>query len=235
MYEKIVNHFEENLCMENIYFRKHYKRWTIGIIVTLVLEFVINYILSMLIENLWVRSGIAIIADFTITIIMLIFIYVLPLIKIYRKQVNIKTKFDLIGTLMKEECLSAYREVEIKEMEHFLKNECKIKKIESINMIVELLDQEIEDKYKKKNFIEKYFNNTILPIIIFILTIYFTNNNEQQLTEIIAKTITSVLSIMIVMYFIAKIKNINITPVDKKHNLLELKRLLIDIMIKWNK
>lgn len=235
MYEKIVNHFEDNLCMENIYFRKHYKKWIIGIIVTLVLEFVINYILSMLIENLWVRSGIAIIADFTITIIMLIFIYVLPLIKIYRKQVNIKTKFDLIGTLMKEECLSAYREVEIEEMEHFLKNECKIKKIESINMIVELLDQEIEDKYKKKNFIEKYFNNTILPIIIFILTIYFTNNNEQQLTEIIAKTITSVLSIMIVMYFIAKIKNINITPVDKKHNLLELKRLLIDIMIKWNK
>lgn len=235
MYEKIVNHFEENLCMENIYFRKHYKKWIIGIIVTLVLEFVINYILSMLIENLWVRSGIAIIADFTITIIMLIFIYVLPLIKIYRKQVNIKTKFDLIGTLMKEECLSAYREVEIEEMEHFLKNECKIKRIESINMIVELLDQEIEDKYKKKNFIEKYFNNTILPIIIFILTIYFTNNNEQQLTEIIAKTITSVLSIMIVMYFIAKIKNINITPVDKKHNLLELKRLLIDIMIKWNK
>lgn len=235
MYEKIVNHFEENLCMENIYFRKHYKKWIIGIIVTLVLEFVINYILSMLIENLWVRSGIAIIADFTITIIMLIFIYVLPLIKIYRKQVNIKTKFDLIGTLMKEECLSAYREVEIEEMEHFLKNECKIKKIESINMIVELLDQEIEDKYKKKNFIEKYFNNTILPIIIFILTIYFTNNNEQQLTEIIAKTITSVLSIMIVMYFIAKIKNINITPVDKKHNLLELKRLLIDIMVKWNK
>lgn len=235
MYEKIVNHFEENLCMENIYFRKHYKKWIIGIIVTLVLEFVINYILSMLIENLWVRSEIAIIADFTITIIMLIFIYVLPLIKIYRKQVNIKTKFDLIGTLMKEECLSAYREVEIEEMEHFLKNECKIKKIESINMIVELLEQEIEDKYKKKNFIEKYFNNTILPIIIFILTIYFTNNNEQQLTEIIAKTITSVLSIMIVMYFIAKIKNINITPVDKKHNLLELKRLLIDIMIKWNK
>lgn len=235
MYEKIVNHFEENLCMENIYFRKHYKKWIIGIIVTLVLEFVINYILSMLIENLWVRSGIAIIADFTITIIMLIFIYVLPLIKIYRKQVNIKTKFDLIGTLMKEECLSAYREVEIEEMEHFLKNECKIKKIESINMIVELLDQEIEDKYKKKNFIEKYFNNTILPMIIFILTIYFTNNNEQQLTEIISKTITSVLSIMIVMYFIAKIKNINITPVDKKHNLLELKRLLIDIMIKWNK
>lgn len=78
MYEKIVNHFEENLCMENIYFRKHYKKWIIGIIVTLVLEFVINYILSMLIENLWVRSGIAIIADFTITIIMLIFIYVLP-------------------------------------------------------------------------------------------------------------------------------------------------------------
>ena len=235
MYEKIVNYFEENLCIENIYFRKYYKKWIIGILSTLVLEFVINYILSMLIENLWARSGIVIIADFTITIIMLIFIYVLPLIKIYKKQVTIKTKIDLIGMLMKEESLSAYREVEIEKMENFLKSGCKIKKIENINMIVELLNQEIEDKYKKKNFIEKYFNNTILPIIIFILSIYFTNNNDQHLTEIIAKTITSVLSIIIVMYFIVKIKNINITPVDKKNNLLELKRVLIDIMIKWNK
>ena len=25
MYEKILNYFETNLCMENIYFRKNYK------------------------------------------------------------------------------------------------------------------------------------------------------------------------------------------------------------------
>ena len=37
------------------------------------------------------------------------------------------------------------------------------------------------------------------------------------------------------MYFIEKIKDINITLVDKNHNLLELKRVLIDIMIKQNK
>ena len=235
MYEKMVNYFETNLCIENIYFRKHFKKWIITITIVLVFELIINYILSGLIENIWKRSGFILIIDLLIDIVAFIFFYVLPLIKIYKQKLKLKTNFDFIGTLMKEECLSAYREVEIEEMEHFLKNECKIKKIKSIKTIVELLNQEIKDKYKKKSFIEKYFNNTILPIIIFILTIYFTNNNERQLTEIIAKTITSVLSIIIVMYFITKIKNINITPVDKKNNLLELKRVLIDIMIKWNR
>lgn len=235
MYEEIVNYFETNLCIENIYFRKYYKIWIFGIIGTLILEFIINYILSILIENLWTRSGLILIIDFIITIITMILIYVLPLIKIYRKKVNCQTKIDLIGSLMKEESLSACREIEIKNMEQFLKNKCNIKKVESINVIIETINQEIEQKYKNKNFIEKYFNNTILPLIILILTVYFTNNNEQQLTEIVAKTITSIVSILFVMYFIQKIRKINVTPVDKVENLIELKRVLNDIKIKWSR
>lgn len=235
MYEKIVNYFEENFCIENIYFRKYYKMWIFGIIGTLILEFIINYILSILIENLWTRSGLILMIDFIITIITMILIYVLPLIKIYRKKVNCQTKIDWIGSLMKEESLSAYREIEIKNMEQFLKNKCNIKKVESINMIIETINQEIEQKYKNKNFIEKYFNNTILPLIILILTVYFTNNNEQQLTEIVAKTITSIASSLFVMYFIQKIRKINVTPVDKVENLIELKRVLNDIKIKWSR
>lgn len=141
MYEKIVNYFEENFCIENIYFRKYYKMWIFGIIGTLILEFIINYILSILIENLWTRSGLILMIDFIITIITMILIYVLPLIKIYRKKVNCQTKIDWIGSLMKEESLSAYREIEIKNMEQFLKNKCNIKKVESINMIIETINQ----------------------------------------------------------------------------------------------
>lgn len=235
MYEEIVNYFETNLCVENIYFRKYYKMWIFGIIGTLILEFIINYILSILIGNLWTRSGLILIVDFIITIITMILIYVLPLIKIYRKKVSCQTKIDWIGSLMKEESLSAYREIEIKNMEQFLKNKCNIKKVESINVIIETINQEIEQKYKNKNFIEKYFNNTILPLIILILTVYFTNNNEQQLTEIVAKTINSIASILFVMYFIQKIRKINVTPVDKVENLIELKRVLNDIKIKWSR
>ena len=73
MYEKIVNYFEENFCIENIYFRKYYKMWIFGIIGTLILEFIINYILSILIENLWTRSGLILMIDFIITIILLFF------------------------------------------------------------------------------------------------------------------------------------------------------------------
>lgn len=49
MYEKVVNYFEKNLCIENLYFRKKYKLWIIGIISILILELIINYIVSIVI------------------------------------------------------------------------------------------------------------------------------------------------------------------------------------------
>ena len=116
-------------------------------------------------------------------------------------------------------------------MEVFLKKKCKINNIESIKTIIDMISEEIKDKYTKKNFIEKYFNNTILPILILILTIYFTNTNEQSLANILTTTIISIVSIVFTGNFITKLKNINITPVRKKENLLELKRVLMDIKI----
>ena len=159
----------------------------------------------------------------------------MPINKIYKAKIKEKTKLDLVGLLMKEERLSAYREIEIEEMEEFIKKKCKINKIESIDTIIDMINEEIKDKYTKKNFREKYFNNTILPILILVLTIYFTNTNEQNLANILITTITSIVSIVVTGSFITKIKDINITPVRKKENLLELKRVLMDIKIDWSK
>lgn len=235
MYEKIVNYFEKNLCIENIYFREKYIFWIIGIIITLISELAINYFISILVENLLMKILIILLIDFIITGVSLVLIYILPINKIYKEKIKGETVLDIIGLLMKEERLSIYREIEIEEMDDFLKNGCNIKKTESIDMILNLINEDIKDKYEKKNFIEKYFNNTILPLIILVLTVYFTNNNEKQLINILSTTIISIIGIIIAGKFVLKIKNINITPVDKKQNLLELKRVLIDIQIKWNK
>ena len=232
MYEKIVSYFESQLCIENIYFRRNYILWIVGIIITFLLELIVNNIITNLICNVWARTGIILFIDFFMTIVFLLFAYVLPLNKIYKEKIKGKTKLDIIGLLMREERLSAYREIEIEEMEAFLKKKCKINNIENIKTIIDMINEEIKDKYTKKNFIEKYFNNTILPILILILTIYFTNTNEQSLANILATTIVSIVSIVFTGNFIAKIKNINITPIRKKENLLELKRVLIDIKIK---
>lgn len=94
MYEKIVNYFETNLCIENIYFRKHYKSWISGIVIVTMLEIIINYIISQIISNIWTRIFTILIIDFFITIICLLLIYILPMIKIYTKKVNQKTSFD---------------------------------------------------------------------------------------------------------------------------------------------
>lgn len=235
MYEKIVNYFESNLCVENIYFRKKCILWIFGIIVTLFLELTINCIISNFIDNIWLKIGVILLIDFPITLCFFILVYVLPINKIYKEKIKEKTKLDLVGLLMKEERLSAYREIEIEEMEEFIKKKCKINKIESIDTIIDMINEEIKDKYTKKNFREKYFNNTILPILILVLTIYFTNTNEQNLANILITTITSIVSIVVTGSFITKIKDINITPVRKKENLLELKRVLMDIKIDWSK
>lgn len=232
MYEKIVNYFESNLCVENIYFRRKYILWMVGILATLLIELIINYIVSNFISNIWIRTTVILSIDFLITLVFLILAYASPINKIYKEKIKGKMKLDLVGLLMKEERLSAYREIEIEEMEVFLKKKCKINNIESIKTIIDMINEEIKDKYTKKNFIEKYFNNTILPILILILTIYFTNTNEQSLANILTTTIISIVSIVFTGNFITKLKNINITPIRKKENLLELKRVLMDIKIK---
>lgn len=235
MYEKIVSYFESNLCIENIYFRRNYILWIVGMVIALLLELTVNYILTDLISNVFLRVWVILLIDFLITVVFLIFVYALPMNKIYKEKIKGNTKIDIIGLLMREERLSAYREIEIKEMDTFLKKKCKIKNVESINTIINIIDEEMQYKYNQKNFIEKYFNNTILPILILILTVYFTNTNEQNLTSILTATIISITSIIITGNIITKIKNINVTPVRKKENLLELKRVLIDLKIEWNK
>ena len=232
MYEKVVSYFESNLCIENIYFRRKHKLWTIGIVIVGLMELIINYIITKSITILWIRTAIILVIDFFITGLFLIFAYFLPIKKIYKDKVRGKTKLDVVGFLMEEERLSAYREIEIEAMDNFLRKKCKIRNIGSIDTVIDMINEEIKDKYSKKNFIEKYFNNTILPILILVLTMYFTNTKEENLLNIVEITVISIISILITGKFIMKIKNINITPVNKKENLLELKRILMDIKIK---
>ncbi len=64
MYEKIVSYFESQLCIENIYFRRNYILWIVGIIITFLLELIVNNIITNLICNVWARTGIILFIDF---------------------------------------------------------------------------------------------------------------------------------------------------------------------------
>lgn len=202
------------------------------VIVTFLVEFIINYVISSFIDNMCTKIVIILLIDFLIAFIFFILAYILPVNKIYKAKIKEKTELDLVGILMNEERLSAYREIEIKEMEEFLKNKCKINNIESINIIIDMINEEIEYKYNKTNFMDKYLNSIILPVLIMVLTIYFSNINEKNFVNILVMTIISLISIIVVG---SSIININIIPINKKENLLELKRVLMDIKIEWSK
>lgn len=232
MYEKIVNYFESNLCIANVYFREKNVLWMSVVIVTFLVEFIINYVISSFIDNMCTKIVIILLIDFLIAFIFFILAYILPVNKIYKAKIKEKTELDWVGILMNEERLSAYRKIEIKEMEEFLKNKCKINNIESINIIIDMINEEIEYRYNKTNFMDKYLNSIILPVLIMVLTIYFTNINEKNFANILVMTIISLISIIVVG---SSIININIIPINKKENLLELKRVLMDIKIEWSK
>ena len=167
MYEKIVNYFESNLCIENIYFREKYKVWIGWIMVVVLLEIIINNVINNIVDIVCLRIIIMSVVSFSMTAIILVFIYVKPIVEIYKKKIKSPTKIDWIALLMREEILSAYREVEIEEMEKYLVNICEIQNTESLDIIIDMINEEIKDKYTKENFIEKYFGNIILPILIF--------------------------------------------------------------------
>lgn len=103
-----------------------------------------------MIQNLWTRIGLTLIIDFIMTGVFLLLVYVFPVKKIYKEKIKAKIKIDVIGLLMNEESLSAYREMEIEQMDNFLREECKIINIESINIIIGLINEDIKDKYEKK-------------------------------------------------------------------------------------
>lgn len=236
MYEKVVNYFERNLCIENIYFRQHYKRWIIGIIGTVALEFLVNFLLGLIFDDLWIWLIITSIIDIIIVGLGLILFYILPIYKLYKERTKGKFNRDVIGVFMKEERIGAYREIEIDEMDRFLRKKCKIKDIESINIILDKIDEEIRDKYEKRSFIKKYFIPIILPVLVCILPIYFTNNNEKNFYVMISKIVMLIITSLVIGNLIFKMKEINIiVPVNKRENLLRLKRVLVDIKIKWNK
>ena len=97
MYEKIVNYFESNLCVENIYFRRKYILWMVGILATLLIELIINYIVSNFISNIWIRTIVILSIDFLITLVFLILAYASPINKIYKEKIKGKMKIDLVG------------------------------------------------------------------------------------------------------------------------------------------
>jgi hypothetical protein len=133
---------------------------------------------------------------------------------------------------MKEETSNAYADIAVDEMDKYLSDIFKTKSIETLNIVITNLNEEINEKYPQKNWMEKYIS-VILPIIIPFVAIYLTNNNIKKMTEILYSTGVTIMMTIITFYFIWKIKNISITPVDKRKNLLYLKSVLINIKMKW--
>lgn len=228
MYNKVLNYFERTYCVENIYFRKNWKLWIFG--------WIIVFSLCIAIENLIELFGFSysflrtIIIDFVLMIPFLI----LNIANIYKTlkeiyEIKEKGRIDFLSLLTRETVDSYIFNKQLDGMKQYLK-ELNVLNRQSIEDIVSIAQKEVKEKYPKKDWLEQFFSK-ITPIIIFILTIFFTNNNIKDFNNIVSITIAGIVSAFVIYYFFSGFRNINITPVSKRNNLLDFIEIMENLKI----
>lgn len=223
MYNKIISYFETTFCIENICMRKHYKFWFVGWGVIIISYFLIVNILE------WCKC------EYTFFNLLLIsFLLMFPFMveysireyQIFKEKVNITKdcRVDWLAVIFKENVYSLYLDMKIRGMKEYLKNE-KMYTRQKIEDLINIACKELEEKYPRKNWIEKFFE-WIVPIITGVLSIYFTNNNIKNFNNIVVITFIFIIGAIVIYYLCNKIKNLNITPIDKRKNLLDFIEVL---------
>lgn len=221
MYNDLLNFFENECCISNIFMRKHWKNWyiTMGLII-------IAIILCTIVDSLLERI-VLIISIISILIANVFIGYLKVLEEEYKKEFkNSKIYFGWLELLQCYRKNPAFFEIQLSKIEKY----CEKKKFtnEQIKRFVQYLDEDLDKKYPKDRKNEMFLT-LIIPSTISITTVYITNNQIKDLGEILFVTITSILYTWIVSFTFYNLLGIRKFMVNKRSNLLELKDVLRNI------
>lgn len=223
MYNKLLNYFENECCVANIYFIKYYYKWYITIGVALGITIIITNIFK---GNLGVVISILVLLPIMITFLMH-----------YTKFINgkmldefdrEKVEFNWKSILTKEKFNSLYFEFQCKKIQKYCKKN-NIKK-EEILAIQKYVDEDLNDKYPKTKIFQGFLN-VVVPSVISIVTVYLTNNGIKDINIIVSNVLGYILMGWFLCCFIDFVRNVRYLFVNPRRNLLELKDVLRNIGI----
>lgn len=220
MYQRMLNYFENDCCIENIFMKKFWYIWDIVLIVT----FTIWIIFSILNINIIIL----IVVVSTIWTIFSIFYF-----RIYKQELQKelqyeKLKINWLAIFNKQRFLPAYFEFQEKKLGEYFKihnftNDDKEKFLMYVN-------EDLENKYPP-NKIKENFLNVIVPTTIAVVSIYLTNAGTNDLNIIISTIISAIIYAGMVTVSIYGLSRIGKMVVNQRRNLLDLKDVLRSITI----
>lgn len=223
MYNNLLNYFENNCCIANMYMKNNCIKWYLTLIFIVADVCALRYILNGTREFIIIfLSVIAILISFFINFINNTFDEM-------KEELNNKeVRFNWLSILNREKFNPFYYEFQCKRLSNYCK-ENKITK-EDIVTMQKYVDEDLQNKYPKDTTFSNFFI-VIVPSIISIATVYLTNNDIKDLNQIIALFLSYILSAFIVFLVIYFVKNLRGLFVNSRRNLLELKDILRNIEI----
>lgn len=220
MYQRMLNYFENECCIENVFMKKFWYIWDIVIIAT----FVICISFSILRWNIVISLVIV-----SIILICFSIFYFKKYKQELKKELECeKIEINWMAILNKQRFLPAYFEYQEKKLKEYFKsnsitNNDKEKFLEYVN-------EDLENKYPKSK-IKENFLSVIVPSTIAVVSIYLTNSETKDLNIIINTIITAIIYTGIITISIYGASCIGKMMVNPRRNLLDLKDVLRSITI----
>lgn len=220
MYQRMLNYFENECCIENIFMKKYWYIWYIILISTIV----ICVIFSMLKINILISLAIV----FAIWIAFSIFYFKKYIRELQNELQGEKVKINWLAIFTRQRFLPAYFEFQEKKLSdyfrtHNITNEDKEKFLMYIN-------EDLENKYPQSR-IKENFLNVIVPMTVAVVSIYLTNSEAKDLGIIINTIIYAIIYAGMVTISIYGVSRIGRMLVNSRRNLLDLKEVLRNIQI----
>lgn len=220
MYQRMLNYFENECCIESIFMKKFWYIWYLILIIT----FAICVIFSVLKYNTLISLAIV----STIWIVFSIFYFKMYIRELQKELQDEKIKINWLAIFNKQRFLPAYFEFQEKKMGQYFKihnitNNDKEKFLVYVN-------EDLEKKYPQSK-IKENFLNVIVPTTIAIVSIYLTNAGTKELNTIINTIISAIIYAGMVTVSIYGLSQIGKMLVNPRRNLLDLKDVLRSITI----
>ena len=180
MYNELLNYFENECCISNIFMRKYWMLWYIAIAIIIAIVFFTRNISNILVRYL-------IILSVGILIVLSVF---KKFFKVFKEELKKENKieeleFPFLELLQEYRYIPAYYEFQLKKVkEYCLENDITN---EEIQRFIQYIDEDIDKKFPKDRKNE-LFLSVVIPSIISSVTVYISNNKIKNIGEIVAIT-----------------------------------------------
>lgn len=220
MYNRMLNFFENECCIENIFMKKFWYIWDMMVIII--------FAVCIIFYKLGLNTIITIIVVGAIFVLFFAFYFEIYKRELQKELQGEKVRVNWLVLFNNQKFLPAYFEYQEKKlMVYFKSNNITDKDKEKFLIYV---NEDLESKYPPSKIKEKFLS-VIVPVIVSVISVYITNLGVKDISNIIVLTIIATFCAGVIIASIYVLSHIGCMLTAPRRNLLDLKDILRNINI----